>query len=460
VATSTGLFHTDASEPTSLAHFNSKNQLRTSPGVYNYDAVGNQLTYGAFTLAYDAENRNTTVTSTGSGSGSYSYDGDGRRVKKVWTPAGGTAVTTYYAYDALGQLAAEYSTQAPTSTGTSYIFSDMLGSVRTITSSSKIVTECYDYLPFGRMLSSSDNGRSSVGSIVNGTFQSCYPAAPDTPDTQLTSGTEQKFTGKERDAETGLDYFLARYYSGAQGRFLSVDPGNAGAKTEDPQSWNAYAYSRNNPLRYVDPDGRLYEVVWDQEGFHETWLTSDSFWESYEKRYRNLYEFSGGIIYYRPTKKQVGTYRHIIDDRILAIKLAGEMATPTAEYLTADMRMFGYIAAPGAMALADYISGEDRSKTNLVLAAIPFLPFKSAGLSARVERVLADIAAGTQNFKKDGTLFRNIEGLLPTKPLGYYKEFTVAEPGATYRGAERLVVGGEGEIYFSPDHYRSFARIQ
>jgi RHS repeat-associated protein len=69
------------------------------------------------------------------------------------------------------------------------------------------------------------------------------------------NGIGSRGTGKERDAETGLDYFLARYYSGAQGRFLSVDPENAGAKHADPQSWNAYSYALNNPLRYVDPLG-------------------------------------------------------------------------------------------------------------------------------------------------------------------------------------------------------------
>ena len=64
-----------------------------------------------------------------------------------------------------------------------------------------------------------------------------------------------EFTSKERDVETGLDYFGARYFSGAQGRFTGPDPLNAGAHPEDPQSWNGYAYTLNNPLRYVDPDG-------------------------------------------------------------------------------------------------------------------------------------------------------------------------------------------------------------
>lgn len=65
----------------------------------------------------------------------------------------------------------------------------------------------------------------------------------------------QQFTGKERDPETGLDYFGARYMSAAQGRFTSVDPVFATASLFHPQSWNGYTYGLNNPLKYVDLDG-------------------------------------------------------------------------------------------------------------------------------------------------------------------------------------------------------------
>lgn len=86
------------------------------------------------------------------------------------------------------------------------------------------------------------------------------------------------FTGKERDTETansamttGLDYFGARYFSAAQGRFTSPDPYNIITEAEDkkhfdtyisqPQNWNRYAYVWNNPLRYVDPHGETVYVV-------------------------------------------------------------------------------------------------------------------------------------------------------------------------------------------------------
>jgi RHS repeat-associated protein len=71
----------------------------------------------------------------------------------------------------------------------------------------------------------------------------------------------RRFTGKERDAETGLDYFGARYYASRTGRFTTVDPVVLlDAAFRDPQLWNRYAYVRNNPLRYTDPDGRC---IWD-----------------------------------------------------------------------------------------------------------------------------------------------------------------------------------------------------
>ena len=63
------------------------------------------------------------------------------------------------------------------------------------------------------------------------------------------------FTGKERDSETGNDFFDARYYQSPIGRFMTTDPDNAGADHKAPQSWNMYAYVRNNPTTNIDPDG-------------------------------------------------------------------------------------------------------------------------------------------------------------------------------------------------------------
>jgi RHS repeat-associated protein len=94
-----------------------------------------------------------------------------------------------------------------------------------------------------------------------------------------TTRAEVQFTSKERDSETGLDFFESRYYSSAQGRFTSPDEFKGGfldafsgqaafqpgplpyADMTDPQTLNKYAYVRNNPLRYTDPDGHCAEVL-------------------------------------------------------------------------------------------------------------------------------------------------------------------------------------------------------
>src|SRR5580658_4962481 len=65
-----------------------------------------------------------------------------------------------------------------------------------------------------------------------------------------------RFTGKERDTESGNDYFGARYYGSSMGRFMSPDPsGLVFASLANPQSLNLYAYAQNNPLIYTDPTG-------------------------------------------------------------------------------------------------------------------------------------------------------------------------------------------------------------
>jgi len=148
----------------------------------------------------------------------------------------GTATTTYV-YDAQGNLAAEYSTAGNPQMGTLYLTVDQLGSTRLETQmvgTAPGVVSRSDYLPFGQEIPSTWN-------------RSNYQ-----PDPSQTL----KFTGKERDAETGLDCFGARYLSAAQGRFISTDPTLSSAQPQNPQSWNRYAYVYNNPSRHIDPDGQ------------------------------------------------------------------------------------------------------------------------------------------------------------------------------------------------------------
>ena len=202
------------------------------------DAAGNveQLKGTAYPhLKYDGEGR---VLSAETGVGSTSsagYDGERRRVRRTV----GTQ-TTYYVHDAQGRLVAEYGAVNDTS-GTSTVTVDALGSTRLVTNDDKTVARRYDYLPFGQEIPAGLSGRTeAMGYLAE----------------SATDWMRVKFTGKERDAETTLDYFGARYLSGAQGRFTSVDPSQASIDPANPQSWNRYAYTHNNPLRFVDHNGK------------------------------------------------------------------------------------------------------------------------------------------------------------------------------------------------------------
>jgi RHS repeat-associated protein len=210
---------------------------------WTYDNVGNIMSIPTMqrTFSFDAENRQTSAVINGTGSAyttTYTYDGDGRRITK----STGGALPTVYVYDPTGQLAAEYGPATDQESGTYYLTADALGSTRLQTNSSGVAANCYDYLPFGQELFAGTGARVAISS------GGCFVPSPDS--------FNLKFTGKERDAESGLDWFKARYFSGAQGRFTSPDAPFNDQDPSDPQSWNLYSYVRNNPLRFTDPTGQ------------------------------------------------------------------------------------------------------------------------------------------------------------------------------------------------------------
>jgi RHS repeat-associated protein len=220
------------------------NRFTTGQG-YVYDYQGNLIQDAqGRSFKFNGDDKQTEVRNTSNNQiiGEYFYDGDGARIKKV---VGG--VTTVFVYDAAGDLAAEYSSQAPpqqTST-TSYLTYDHLGSPRVITNQQGQVTSRRDFMPFGEELGVGVGGRSESlkYSVTNA------------------DNIRQRFTGYEKDTETDLDFAQARMYQNKHGRFTAVDPLMASASATNPQTFNRYTYTGNNPVNYTDPLG----LIWCQQ---------------------------------------------------------------------------------------------------------------------------------------------------------------------------------------------------
>jgi RHS repeat-associated protein len=221
--------------------------LSTSAGTNNrlagfgYDAAGNMTSNSPSTYKYDAENRLTTTSGY-----TYYYDGDGKRVAK----SNGSTGTVYwrgptgdpiFESSLTGTNQEEYiffngSRVARRDVATNFVhyyFSDHLGSHGVVVSpTGSGLEQDIDYYPFGGVLS----------------------------DFSPNVAQHYRFNGKERDTESGLDNFGARYNASSLGRFMTPDwaakPVTVPyAKFGDPQSLNLYSYVENAPVNRIDPDG-------------------------------------------------------------------------------------------------------------------------------------------------------------------------------------------------------------
>ena len=271
----------NAAIPTaSSATYNTSNQMITASqnggAALVYDAAGDVTYDGLNSYLYDAEGRICAAKNSVGSLNGYVYDAAGIRVAKgaltsfrcnfAATGGNGFAVNTSWALGQGGEHVAEFSVSGSTSTwkhsnvyagkllgtydakGLHFYLDDWLGTRRIQTSALGQLELTCQSLPYG-------NGQPN-------STQPCYPTALSTAE----DPTEQHFTGKERDAESGDDYFEARYYNSAAGRFLSPDWSAKEepvpyAKLDDPQTLNLYDYVRNNPMIRLDADGHSPDVT-------------------------------------------------------------------------------------------------------------------------------------------------------------------------------------------------------
>lgn len=234
---------TAGSGPNPSYSFDANNRITGSS--MTYDAAGNVTNDGNHSYTYDAENRIVSVD--GGATASYLYDASGLRVRKT-----SSAGTVDYLYDLADHVVTELSSAGGWNRGELYVagrhvatysggnggttnfsHTDWLGTERVRSGVTGVACETITSLAYG-------DGQATSGS--------CGDPSP------------LHFTGKQRDSETGLDEFPARYYSSTQGRWLSPDWSPVPvaipyADLHDPRTLNLYAYVGDDPTNHPDADG-------------------------------------------------------------------------------------------------------------------------------------------------------------------------------------------------------------
>lgn len=297
--------------------------------LYEFDASGN-MTKDAMgnRSVYDIENHQTeyyySINTGSTADAKYYYDGDGKRIKKVVG-----SQETRFIYDAAGKLAAEYTvcvTANPTPQ-TNYVTFDTLGSTRLVTNGAGQVVARHDYLPFGDEIYGL-GGRTSAQGF----------AQPDT--------IRQRFTGYEKDTESGLDFAQARYYGKGLGRFTGVDPLLESAKIGIPQSWNRYSYCVNNPVNLIDPSGLDPTWAWIQlsNGYRQFNYFQDDqkLPADYHAYSGNFYRFDDGSIAWLGSRGLWGWLRS--PDTAREARLKSEERSGSSLYLLQFSREFNKYA--------------------------------------------------------------------------------------------------------------------
>jgi len=259
-----------------------------APGGPVYDAAGHLLSDGAYTYLYNGDGQICAVqANVGGAMTGYLYDADGQRVAKgslatmsCDPTASGFTATARYVIGPSGEQWSEVDQSGSWHTnvfangtliatydnnGLHFQLHDWLGTRRVQTNYAGTTELSYTSLPFG-------DGFGSIPNVDCLTIYHCFAG----------DSTEHHFTGKERDTESGLDYFGARYYGSNMGRWLSPDWSAKTepvpyAKLDNPQTLNLYAYVQNNPLTSFDVDGHD-NYTYDQGGNQTSHTDPHGWW--------------------------------------------------------------------------------------------------------------------------------------------------------------------------------------
>ena len=287
---------TAGSGPQNSMSFNNPGGAQTNrPDGMCFDASGNLLSETvtpcpAPAYSYDGENRLIGYNGTGT---TYAYDGNSRRIKK--TSASGT---TIYVFSGDLEIAEYDNGAVPASPTREFIYSanDLLATL----ANGQTTYHHKDHLSV-RLESDGTLGSPTFGQVISsqGTFpfgESWYSSGVASPDKFI-------FTTYERDQDSGLDYASARFLDSRLGRFCSADP--LMGWQDDPQSWNRYAYVRNDPINVMDPSGKdLFSTL--SQVFIEVGLIISSIFDP--ASIPILYQYTSTEVFDNSISKQLSTF--------------------------------------------------------------------------------------------------------------------------------------------------------
>jgi len=464
----------------------------TSSSTCTGTQTGAQLTYNNEGQLSYWKNQPSNPTS----SASFLYDGQGKRVAQQTTVGGSTTTTAY-----IGDFE-EDATIGGTTTKTSYYYaggwrfslavngavsylaSDGLGSANVTLAANGNVTAAMLYAPYGSVR------------YVSGTMP-----------------TDRGFTGQIADATSGLDYYGARYYDPTAGQFSSADlilPGWG----FDPFGLSRYAYVEGNPVAWTDPTGASCVPACHPGGSDAMHFYPAPTGESPLGKCVK----DPGCLATAVVSTGVGL---AVTGACEAV--TGGVATPVcvvaggeASGLVAGAADCGGDSSYGSCVAVSMVVGGvtagvtygalrgfSRWNTSDDMAAPvssdteappapsgasepsipsspsirapeatntqPSLPFRDPALRDQVQKVVTHVdehGAPPPNVYRGGApgypvgTYLNKNGRLPSQIVGYYAESDVWPGALGNRGPARLVLGDDGDVYYSPNHYEDFIRIR
>ncbi|MGH1436755.1 MAG: RHS repeat-associated core domain-containing protein [Lewinella sp.] len=220
-------------------------------------------------------------------------------------------------------------------------------------------------------------------------------------------------------------YFMRRrFYKADEGRFISQDP---------VWSTNLYVFGGNNPVMNIDPSGRFWDIILDGLFIVIDIVDIGYQYVSYGEvdpiSYASLSADAGAALI--PGVTGAG----------LAVR-AGNTTIKATSTATKVLKTAGKVKVENAR-IIDRVNGIDE--------------IRNVDVTNTINRIKS---GGKNPHKNDGTIFKNRENRLPTQQPGYYKEYVHPTNGIKGAGAQRIIKGNDGSMWYSPDHYRTFIQIK